>query len=166
MSFSGLHEIHISKEALKFSAAHMTVFPDGTKEALHGHNYTVQVSLELADISLSKMLSFSYFKKIMKKISSEWDEKVLIPAKCPFLRVISQSEVEIELVLCKKRYIFPAEEVVLLELDNITTETLSAEYGRIFLGQLDSKLLGSSIRAVRVRVEEIPGQGATFSWSS
>ena len=30
--------IHIRKDHLKFAAAHMTVFPDGGKECLHGHN--------------------------------------------------------------------------------------------------------------------------------
>ena len=38
--------LHIRKEALKFSAAHMTVFPDGTKESLHGHNYRTKALIE------------------------------------------------------------------------------------------------------------------------
>jgi hypothetical protein len=40
------YRIYIRKEALKFSAAHMTVFPDGTKERLHGHNYRTEVILD------------------------------------------------------------------------------------------------------------------------
>lgn len=30
------HRIYVGKDAHKFSAAHMTVFPDGKKERLHG----------------------------------------------------------------------------------------------------------------------------------
>jgi 6-pyruvoyltetrahydropterin/6-carboxytetrahydropterin synthase len=47
-------QIHIRKENIKFSSAHMTVFPDGTKEALHGHNYQVELTLELKDSSFKK----------------------------------------------------------------------------------------------------------------
>ena len=35
------HRISIAREQYKFSCAHMTVFADGTKERLHGHNYTI-----------------------------------------------------------------------------------------------------------------------------
>jgi hypothetical protein len=33
--------IQIDKDYLKFSAAHFLIFPDGTAERLHGHNYKV-----------------------------------------------------------------------------------------------------------------------------
>ena len=45
------YEIRIRKEALKFAASHMTVFPDGTKEALHGHNYFLFHGLMLVLVS-------------------------------------------------------------------------------------------------------------------
>ena len=60
-------EIRIRKEALKFAAAHMTVFPDGTKEALHGHQYLPTLTVRVKDASFEKMLPFSEFKSAMKK---------------------------------------------------------------------------------------------------
>ena len=38
--------IEVDKEYLKFSAAHFLIFPDGSAERLHGHNYRVYVSVE------------------------------------------------------------------------------------------------------------------------
>ena len=48
--------IDIARELFKFSCAHMTVFPDGTKERLHGHNYYVGVTLALSDAGRSEFL--------------------------------------------------------------------------------------------------------------
>ena len=38
--------IHLHKENFKFSAAHFLIFPDGSAERLHGHNYRVFVEIE------------------------------------------------------------------------------------------------------------------------
>jgi hypothetical protein len=38
--------ILIDKEYLKFSCAHFMIFPDGTKERLHGHNYHVTCEID------------------------------------------------------------------------------------------------------------------------
>ena len=38
--------IDIRKEYFKFSAAHFLIFPDGTAERLHGHNYRVEVTVQ------------------------------------------------------------------------------------------------------------------------
>src|SRR5690242_4697931 len=37
--------IDIYKEYFKFSAAHFLIFPDGSAERLHGHNYRVYVEI-------------------------------------------------------------------------------------------------------------------------
>lgn len=156
--------IHIRKEALKFSSAHMTVYPDGTKEALHGHNYRTEILIDLKDISLSKMICFSKFKKPLKEICDSWDEKVLIQKDCPFLKLQPSSDSEIAFTLCDKRYVLPKDEVEMLPLDNITTETLAKEFCRLFVEKLDSGIKHGAIAGVQVKVEEITGQGATFFW--
>src|SRR5689334_14368354 len=101
--------IHLRKEALKFSSAHMTVFPEGTKEALHGHNYTTEITIELKSTTLADLVSFSVFKKIAKELCDTWDEKVLLPSKCPHFQIKSHTAQEIEFVLCKKRYVIPGD---------------------------------------------------------
>jgi len=159
------YSVSIRKEAFKFSSAHMTVFPDGTKEALHGHNYSTEVSFDLKDISLKNLISFSYFKRAIKELCDEWDEKVLLPAKCPFLKFTTQTETELEFLLCQKRYVLPREEVLLLPLENITAETLSKEFCLKLLKKLSAPLLAESLSGIKVRIDESPGQGATYTWS-
>ena len=94
--------IHIRKEAYKFAAAHMTVLPDGSKEALHGHNYTTELSVDcvvaenLARTQAEDFIPFKIFKKGLKQICDEWDEKVLLPAECRHLKFLSQGKKELE----------------------------------------------------------------------
>ena len=143
----------------------MTVFPDGTKEALHGHNYSVEASIETADVSLNEMVSFSYFKGILKGICDHWDEKVLVAENCPFLEMKNLVSAEVEFVLCRKRYVLPREEVVFLPVDNITVENLSEEFCNRFVKKIDSAVL-QKITEVSIKIEESPGQGATFFWEN
>lgn len=160
------YRVHIRKEELKFSAAHMTVYPDGTKEALHGHNYRTEISFDLADVSLNAMIDFSIFKKAIRQVSGAWDEKVLLAKSCPFMKDFRQSAGEIEFKLCGKRYVLPADEVVLLPLDNITTETLAEQFCKEMIEKLDPKIMTKNLMGIQVCVEEISGQGATYFWTA
>lgn len=161
--FKGFFRIQIRKEALKFSSAHMTVFADGTKERLHGHNYRTVVKLEFERFSLKEMLPFSELKAEMRKICEGWDERVLLPAECPFLKIASQEGAGIDLEICGKRYVFPKDEVVFLPTDNVTTESLA----KIFAERLGAALSRpamerAKVRTIEVTVEEMLGQGASY----
>lgn len=159
-------KLYIQKDALKFSSAHMTVFPDGTKESLHGHNYTATLTVTLRSMSLRQMIPYSIFKSKMAQICQEWDEKLLLPGKCPFFKTIRKSKVEIEFKLCKKRYLLPQDETVILPVDNITAEALAETFCNRLLEKVDSKVLANQLQAVEVKIEEFPGQGASFQWNS
>lgn len=156
------YEIRIRKEALKFAACHMTVFPDGTKEALHGHHYVPTLTLRIRDASFEGMVPFSRFKEGMKKIANLWDEKVLIATENPFFELIRNGRQEVEFLLCGKRYVLPAEEVVLLKTDNITCEALARSYYEFLSAELDSELKSKNVISVSVYIEESPGQGAAY----
>ena len=161
--FKGFFRIQIRKEALKFSAAHMTVFADGTKENLHGHNYRTVVKLEFENFSLREMLPFSDLKKSMRKICEAWDEKILLPESCPFLRIVSTSGLSTEIEACKKRYVFPTDEVVFLPTDNVTTESLAKIFCECLAASLDKEALAKAkVRTVEVLIEEMLGQGASY----
>ncbi len=159
-------QIHIRKEKLKFSAAHMTVFPDGTKEALHGHNYQVELGLVLKDSSFEKMISFSVFKAALSEICESWDEKVLLASENPFLKEIKKEKKELEFMLCKKRYVLPTEEVEFLPVENISSECLAQHFLELFVKKMGSKQLKKTVTEIFVRIEESPGQGATAFWSA
>lgn len=158
------YQITIRKEALKFSSAHMTVFPDGTKERIHGHNFRTELKLKALQSNLTKMVVFSDAKKIMKAICSEWDEKFLLAKRCPFLKIEKHTKSQITFKLCEKTYSFPADEVVLLETDNITTESLAHLFCQRFIDLYGkSTLKKSSVVSVEVKIEEMLGQGSSFT---
>jgi len=160
-------KIHIRKDNLKFSAAHMTVFPDGSKEGLHGHNYQIELEVELAgEPALARMLSYQSFKRALRSVCKAWDEKVLVAGANPWLEVLSSDEGDYAFRLCGKRYVLPVEEVAVLEVDNITAENLA----RVFFERFWEKLTRDPsipwrewIAAASLRVEESRGQGATYS---
>jgi len=158
------HTVFIRKQALKFASAHATVFPDGSKEGLHGHNYSTELTVTLSDISLGKMLSFSELKAALKVVCEEWDEKVLLAEKCPFFEIKHDREEEIEFVLCEKRYVLPRDEVVLLPVENITTENLAAECLRRVIARMEKAAGFTSVKSFEVRIDESPGQGASCHW--
>ena len=158
-------EVRIRKEALKFAAAHMTVFPDGTKEPLHGHNYVPTLSVRLGDVSFKNMIEFSKFKVAMKKISLLWDEKILIATENPFFKKVKQSKSSVEFLLCDKRYVLPRDEVIFLKVDNITCETLAEAYLDFLEAELDEIFELDHVQSVTVDIEETPGQGASVTRS-
>ncbi len=159
-----IHEIRIRKDALKFASSHMTVFADGTKEHLHGHHYQPTVSVVFKDASFKKMLPFSQIKTGMKKIAALWDEKVLLATENPHFKIKKQTKASLSFELCKKEYLIPADEVVLLKTDNITCETLAQSYFEFLEMELDL-FADKNIVSVSVYIEESPGQGAAFTAS-
>lgn len=163
--------IHIRKDNLKFSAAHMTVFPDGSKENLHGHNYQVELTVELTEPALAQMLSYEVFKKALRTVCDRWDEKVLLANQNPWMEELPGAAGECAFRLCGKRYVLPADEVMLLAVDNITAENLARLLFEGFWRELtrdNSTTWRERIAAASVRVDESRGQGATYSvrWKS
>lgn len=159
--------LHIRKDHLKFSAAHMTVFPDGRKERLHGHNYQVQLDVILsAAPKLPRLLSYQVLKRAMRAACADWDEKVLIPQENPWFEWLPGPAEEYAFRLCGKRYVLPADEVVALATDNITAENLARLLFARFWTELAKNRVQpwrGQIREVRLRIDEAHGQGATYA---
>ena len=162
--------LHIRKDYLKFAAAHMTVFPDGRKERLHGHNYQAQLDLELAEPpTLARMLSYEVFKQALSAACDDWDEKVLIAGDNPWLEWLPSAKDECAFRLCGKRYVLPANEVAVLATDNITAENLARLLFERFWAELtrDSRWpWRECVKQIRLRVDESRGQGATYGIST
>lgn len=157
-------EIHIEREALKFSSAHMTVFPDGTKEALHGHNYQTAVTLSFKGNSpFQTMIPFSKIKKQLKSICDHLDEKILIPKKCPFLKEFkSERKENIAFELCGTYYSLPLSECHFILTETITCESLSEYVAEQMSHIFTSKDIKTyKLNSLKVSVFESPKQGAS-----
>src|SRR5262249_9433815 len=129
------HRIFVGQDQHKFSVAHMTVFPDGSKERLHGHNFNVTVALDLRLYAFETLLDIGIVKAAVEAQCREWNEHLLIGEKNPHLQILRRDE-ELEFRLCGRRYVVPADEALLLPLDNIIVETLSMEFARRVIDRL------------------------------
>jgi 6-pyruvoyltetrahydropterin/6-carboxytetrahydropterin synthase len=152
------HRIRIARAEHKFSCAHMTVFPDGTKERLHGHNYTVAVAVEIEGVEIAAMVPFAPIKAAVAELCAAWKERVLLAAHNPWFEIVRDAD-ELEFRLCDARYVMPRGDALLLPIDNISVESLAAHVA----GLLRDRLAGLSARvgALEVTIEESPGQGAS-----
>ena len=150
------HRISIAREQYKFSCAHMTVFADGSKERLHGHNYTIAVALDMPRIDLATMVPFAPIKAALAELCAAWKEHVMLAAKNPHFRVL-RDDAELEFTLCGERYVMPRGDALLLPIDNISVEALAAHVA----SELGGKLAGTGATSLEVTIEESPGQGAS-----
>jgi len=154
------HRIHVARTQYKFSCAHMTVFADGSKERLHGHNYFVAVTLDLADIAFAKILPFQEVKRRLGSLCQEWKEHTLLARDNPFFEVVVDDGEEYEFRLCGKRYVLPREDVMVLPLDNIAVEPLALHFAEVFLERL-GPIADDNVLGLEVQISEVPGQGAS-----
>jgi len=152
------HRILIARPEHKFSCAHMTVFPDGTKERLHGHNYTIGLRLEVARIELAAMIPFAPIKSALGDLCRAWKEHVLLASENPHFALI-RDDSELEFTLCGERYVMPRRDALLLPIDNISVEALAAHIAAVMRDELAA--IGARPLSLEVTIEESPGQGAS-----
>jgi 6-pyruvoyltetrahydropterin/6-carboxytetrahydropterin synthase len=166
----GQHRLQIHKEEHKFSAAHMTVFPDGSKERLHGHNFQLLVRLGLRSIALKDLCDFGILKRVVADLCGELNERMLVALNNPFLRVTVESLNDndtapsrelVRLSHMSGEYLLPRTDVVLLPLENITSEQL-ARWIHIELCRRLRNKLPPVIESMEVGVLETPGQGGYY----
>src|SRR5579863_3548026 len=78
--------IVVTKENLKFSAAHFIAYP-GFREPLHGHNYQVGVRVEGVLSPNGYVLDFGLIKQLTREIVARLDERTIVPARSECLAI-------------------------------------------------------------------------------
>jgi 6-pyruvoyltetrahydropterin/6-carboxytetrahydropterin synthase len=152
--------LHLAKEPFKFSCSHFTILAPDRAERLHGHNYQVRVDIEVNDIDpeLGFAFDFNAVKPLIRGFCIELDERILLPAKSPFLK-ITNSAGEVEVRFNGKRYVFPSQDTLPLPLSNITAEELA----RYTCERLIEGMAGfTKWTGLSVRIEETRGQSASY----
>ena len=127
---------------------------------LHGHNYRVRVAIEAPeDFSSQKeglFVDFNVFKAFIKARLDLWDEHVLLPEDHKDMKFGQVGDV-LEVRFRDRFYAFPVKEVVRLAINNTSVENLS----RILAEEFYAEFKKYNVTAVKVYVEETPGQGAS-----
>ena len=151
------YSVVVSKDYLKFAAAHFIAYP-GFREPLHGHNYQVSVRVE-ADLGADGyVLDFGLVKRVAKALCEELDERVIVPERSDCLTIAVDAG-RIEVTTAEgDRFQFPRADCAVLPIVHSSAEELAA----YLLGRLRTVLAteagGRGLVALEVGVAEAPGQ--------
>jgi 6-pyruvoyltetrahydropterin/6-carboxytetrahydropterin synthase len=154
--------ISIQKDYLKFSAAHFLIFPDGSAERLHGHNYKVFVDLHTDLDEHGLVVNFKEIKPLVRALCDELDEHLLIPGKHPVLTAERKGE-HWEIRYRERFYLVPLDEVIVLPISNSSAENLAAWFGRTLRERMRARWPDLRVLRLAVGVEETPGQRGTWA---
>ena len=156
------YRVKVYKEYFDFSAGHFITF-GGHCETIHGHNYRVEVLLEGENGPDFFLYNFSDLKPLVRQECEELNHKMLLAGNNSLIDLEIQNN-EIQARFKDRRYVFPANEVVLLPVENTTAEQLA----RYLSGRIRERLLAlnlpetAGLRQIEVGVEEKPGQAAYY----
>jgi len=155
--------IAIDKDYLKFSAAHFLIFPDGTAERLHGHNYKVYVRVQTELDQHGLVVNFQEIKPLVRGICDELDEHLLLPGRHPVLTAAKTADGAMDIRYRGRRYLVPADEVIVLPIGNTSAENLAAWVGQEVRERMRARWPDLRLRQLEVAVEETPGQRGIYS---
>ena len=147
---------------MKFSAGHFTVFSEIERERIHGHNFSVECTIE-ADITNNGMLfSYAKYKKIFVNLCKSLDEFMLLPANSKYLNFSCHGE-SIHCIFGDDLMVFPCKDVKILPVENITIETLASWFLSSFL-----ELLLTSDKdnfySIEIAVSSSKSQSGLVTW--
>ncbi len=157
MSARESFRVHVTKDYLKFSAAHFIAYP-GFRERLHGHNYRVSIALHGPLGPQGYVVDFGIVKRIARRLCDDLDEHVLIPVHSDCLSVREDGD-GVVLRYEQDEFRFPRGDVRLLPIAHTSVEEL-AQY---LSGELRRELVAEGVAgldAIEIGVEETSGQHA------
>lgn len=152
--------IRLAKESFVFSSAHFITYAGDVCERLHGHNYRVTVELTGALDDNAYVLDFVATQRSIAEITAELDHRVMLPTGHELIEVAREGDGETAEIVARfreKRWVFPADDCVLLDVPNTTAEKLAEWIGRRLLVDLGQTERGRSF-GLTVEVQECDGQ--------
>jgi 6-pyruvoyltetrahydropterin/6-carboxytetrahydropterin synthase len=156
------YEVQLRKAVHVFSAGHFITLTDDICEPVHGHNWTVGVNVGGIPDAHGMVVDFIALRDAVTAVVARLDHKMLLPAENPRLAVATARGPlggdEVTVTFCdRRRWVFPADECVILPVANTTAEWLARWIGR----NVAESLAASGHAAppsLRVSVDECLGQ--------
>jgi 6-pyruvoyltetrahydropterin/6-carboxytetrahydropterin synthase len=158
--------IELAKEYFKFSAAHFLIFPDGSSERLHGHNYRVRVEIEASLTRHGLVLDFKMVKPVIRELLDSLDEHWLVPGAHPTLTHTQRPDGVTEVRYRGLYYAAPTEDVIVLPINNTSSENLAQWTARELKSRLAQRFEDLDVRRLRVAVEETSGQSGVYTFEA
>ena len=157
--------IHMHKEYFKFSCAHFLIFPDGSKERLHGHNYHVDAKIEGQLTDKGIVIDFILVKPVIRELCDFLDEHWLLPGEHPELKIDARDDGHTEVVYRDARYLVPSDEVIILPINNTSAENLAAWIGRELVRRIAERCGRTQSQRLELAVSETAGQWGVYHYS-
>lgn len=151
--------VRVAKGQLGFAAAHFITF-GGQCERLHGHNYRLAAEVDGPLQADHYVFDFVALKRYAGALTEELDHRVLLPTRSAEIAVEEVGDV-VRARYGERAWVFPRGDCVLLPVENTTAELL-ARYLGMRLADVLRREHGFTPTALRVEVEESPGQSATW----
>ena len=151
-------EIDGEPSGIRFSACHF--IPRHEKcSRLHGHTYILRLRIE-GDIGKDGMvMDFVELKRELRKFVAELDHRVLLPGKSDEV-ILTVGQTSVDVVCGNDRYMFPAKDVVILEVPTTTAEEMT----RMMVERMVSDIeFPSNVHTVSIGLDEERGQTAWFT---
>lgn len=159
------YTVRLRKAVHVFCAGHFITLADDLCEAVHGHNWTVGVDVEGAPGPHGMVVDFIALRDALSEIVARLDHRMLLPTANSFLAVATApgpgGRAETTVTFRDRRWVFPADECVLLPVANTTAEWIARWIGlelRAALAAAGRPLPGT----LRVMVDECLGQSAVW----
>jgi 6-pyruvoyl-tetrahydropterin synthase len=157
--------IHMHKEYFKFSCAHFLIFPDGSKERLHGHNYHVDAEIEGQLTDRGLVIDFILVKPVIRALCDSLDERWLVPGEHPELDLKARDDGHTEVRYRDCQYLAPTAEILVLPINNTSAENLASWIGRELVKRIGDQFGKTQILILRLSVSETPGQWGVYHYS-
>lgn len=158
-------QVRLRKAVHVFCAGHFITLTDEICEAVHGHNWLVGADVEGPPDRHGMVVDFIKLRDLLSSITARLDHHMLLPTKNRFLDVshaeIAPGRAEVTVRFKDRRWVFPADECVLLPVENTTAEWIARWIGHELLAAMDtagSPVLGT----LRIEVDECLGQSAIW----
>ncbi|MDR1690827.1 MAG: 6-pyruvoyl tetrahydropterin synthase family protein [Candidatus Methanoplasma sp.] len=151
-------EIDGGHTGIRFSSCHFIPMHEKCSR-LHGHSYIVRMRLEGELDEDGMVMDFVVLKKKLRSMIDEMDHKVLLPAKSKIVK-IEEKDGSVEVTSCSKRYVFPAEDVMMLDVSTTTAEEMARMMTEKMAEDLD---FPKTVRSLSMGLDEERGQTAWYT---
>jgi len=147
-------EIDGRDAGIKFSACHFIPGHDKCGR-LHGHAYIIRLVLHGEKGERGMIMDFVVLKQVLRGIADQLDHRVLLPGNCPLIDM----EVGDEIILRThgKRYVFPADDVTILDVEETSAEEIARVVLEMVLAQVK---FPKNVQGIEIGVDEELGQSA------
>ncbi len=148
-------EITVRGDRLAFAAAHFLTYGGGQCEAVHGHNYRVEVTVRGGLDEHGLVLDFLVLREAIERLIGPLDHRTLIAGRSPHLEMEEKGD-DLVVRTEARDIVLPVRDVVVLPIANTSAE-LMAEYLARGVAERVADAAPRRPSLVVVEVEESPG---------